>query len=552
VTGGLTTPVDVDATEAWLAGVPGHLQAACAAALPGARAGVLARLWGALAREPIPGIAGRHIGGTDLVVRLADGRWLRAPAAMGQPFAEPEPGFTVNLAGADRNVAGIDHDDPARLMMALALPGATGRLAGELANSVANLALARAARSARTAACEDRSRKPATSRSARTAACEERSRKPATPPRAHPPADDALVHAEQSVVDGHPLHPCCRTRLGMSPAEVLAYAPEHRPVVDLDLVDVPPDRWLSTGDGAPPVLPMHPWQWARLRESYPWLRHSGRRQPARPLMSLRTLATGDGWHLKTALDVQMTSAVRTVSPAAVRNGPAVSALLARLAARTKHFGVLRETAAGAVLVDDEPNRSLAYVRRQAPRLRPDESAAPLATVPVNEDFFGDLVRLLFPPLLTLLHLGVALEAHGQNMLVVLQQGRPVRLLYRDIGGLRLSPRRLRRYGIECPPLAGDMETDEPAALQAKLFAAAVSTVVGQVVARLGGPPQRLWDLAARTARAAYAELPAAAAEDARALFADTIPVKAMTAMRLADEPLDDIWAALPNPLAGSR
>jgi len=338
----------------------------------------------------------------------------------------------------------------------------------------------------------------------------------------------------------------------MSPAEVLAYAPEHRPVVDLDLVDVPPDRWLSTGDGAPPVLPMHPWQWARLRESYPWLRHSGRRQPARPLMSLRTLATGDGWHLKTALDVQMTSAVRTVSPAAVRNGPAVSALLARLAARTKHFGVLRETAAGAVLVDGEPNRSLAYVRRQAPRLRPDESAAPLATVPVNEDFFGDLVRLLFPPLLTLLHLGVALEAHGQNMLVVLQQGRPVRLLYRDIGGLRLSPRRLRRYGIECPPLAGDMETDEPAALQAKLFAAAVSTVVGQVVARLGGPPQRLWDLAARTARAAYAELPAAAAEDARALFADTIPVKAMTAMRLADEPLDDIWAALPNPLAGSR
>jgi hypothetical protein len=32
---------------------------------------------------------------------------------------------------------------------------------------------------------------------------------------------------------------------------------------------------------------------------------------------------------------------------------------------------------------------------------------------------------------------------------------------------------------------------------------------------------------------------------------DTLPLKATTAMRLADT-TDDIWAAVPNPLAGPR
>jgi hypothetical protein len=36
------------------------------------------------------------------------------------------------------------------------------------------------------------------------------------------------------------------------------------------------------------------------------------------------------------------------------------------------------------------------------------------------------------------------------------------------------------------------------------------------------------------------------------LFGDTLPVKATTAMRLASDPLTDVWATLPNPLAGLR
>lgn len=485
-----------------------------------ARAEVLARLWGALNREPIDTGPVRPTG----------------PADAAPLFARPSPGLTIHYGG-------IGYDDPGALARALPYAATGQRLARELDDSVANLALARG-------------RVPG--------------------PDGGLPYLTRPVHLadlEQCVVDGHPVHPLCRTRLGMSPAEVLRYGPEHRPIVELVVVAVPPERWLSTGTGLPPRLPVHPWQREHVLDRYPWLVPTGETLPARPLMSLRTLAPLDQpeWHLKTAVDVQMTSAVRIVSPAAVRNGPAVSGLLAHLAGR---FGVrvLREVAAGAVLVDGQPCASLAMLQREAPVLRPGEVALPLAALaapspasgrallveaagdrPVG--FFKALVHLMLPPLLRLLHLGVAMEAHGQNTLVVLRDGRPVRLLYRDVGGVRMHPGRLRRAGYQPPALHGALRTDDPEELRVKLLAAVLSTVVGEVVAVLGREygvePAVPWRIVAGVVRGAYSDLPCAR-EDADALFGPYLPIKAMTAMRLSDRPLDDIWARIPNPLAGQR
>jgi len=286
-------------------------------------------------------------------------------------------------------------------------------------------------------------------------------------------------------------------------------------------------------------------------------------------MSLRTLAV-PGWHVKTAVDVQMTSAVRTVSPAAVHNGPALSALLRS----TGELDVLAEVAAGAVLVDGVPCRSLAMVRRRAPRYAAGETVVPLAALaaPSPADgrplaveaitlgyanrpapFFDDLVHLLFPPLTTLLHLGVALEAHGQNMCVVLRDGRPVRLVYRDLGGIRVSPRRLAAAGLAAPPLHGDLESDDPHVLRTKLAAALLGGAVAEIVALLTREygTDALWERAARALHRAYDALPAAARADRDALRDAPLPVKATTAMRLADHPLDDQWATRPNPMAGA-
>jgi len=141
------------------------------------------------------------------------------------------------------------------------------------------------------------------------------------------------------------------------------------------------------------------------------------------------------------------------------------------------------------------------------------------------------------------HRGAALEAHGQNTLVLLDDGRPVRLYYRDVGGVRLSPARL---GDAAPPLHGDLATDDPEALRTKLFAA-LAVVLGELAATLsaeyGTDPAVVWAPAAQVARET-------ATADAAALFDPALPVKATTAMRLADDPLTDIWTTVPNPMAG--
>jgi siderophore synthetase component len=375
----------------------------------------------------------------------------------------------------------------------------------------------------------------------------------------------SLAILEQSVVDGHPLHPLCRTRTGLGDDEIRAYAPEHHPRVDLEIYDVPADRWHTTGTGLPPRLLVHPWQRDHVLDRYPFLRRTGRTVPARPLMSLRTLALDrePGVHVKTAVDVQMTSAVRTVSAAAVHNGPVMSALLARLG-----LAVLTEEAAGAVLVDGEPERRLAMVRRRVPTLRPGEVALPFAVLsapgpgghPRVRELGDDpgatiaaLARVTLPPLLRLLHQGIALEAHGQNLLLAVAGGRPTRVLYRDMGGVRVHPGRLRRAGIDPPELRGDIVTDDEDTLRTKLVAATVSTVFAELVATLrdtyGADPADLWRRVADAVRATYRDLPADAAGDEAAILGGSVPLKAMTAMRLSDTPLEDIWTPIANPMA---
>ncbi|MEU4424856.1 IucA/IucC family siderophore biosynthesis protein [Actinoplanes sp. NPDC024001] len=450
------------------------------AALPGARSAILTRLYGALEREPLPGLARREHRDGHTHVTFTNGETVSYPTTAAAPFTRAEP-----------------DGDPVALVHRL-WPGS--RLTAEIANSVANLALARAN---------------------------------TTPTRLPAPGDpDALGKIEQLLVDGHPLHPCCRTRTGLTVADVLAYAPEHRPVIRLRRLRVPADRWYGT---AQPVLYAHPWQAPRLLARYPWLTNAGVTRPVRPLMSLRTVApVSGGPHIKTAVDIQMTSAVRTVSPAAVHNGPRLSALLTRLTADLP-LDVLAETAAGAVITDDGPDRHLAHLTRQAPRLGAGETAVPLgvlATTPAllaslrdPYAFLKDLDLVLFAPMARVLERGVALEAHGQNTLIVLADGRPVRTLYRDLGGVRV-------HTTQHPDLDlhGDLPTDDPADLRTKLTAA-LGTATLQLVTALahhyGTEPDRLWNT-----------IPD--------LLDGPLPIKATTAMRLATDPLADQWTHLPK------
>ncbi|GAA3111711.1 IucA/IucC family siderophore biosynthesis protein [Streptomyces echinatus] len=380
-----------------------------AAELPGARAAVLTRLWRALAHEPLPWLTGRVPAADGLALRLADGRTLHGPPA--DPYAT---GAYVTAVRLDRE----RYDDPARLTDALGVPHGSA-FAAELAGSTASLALSRAAAD-----------------------------HPKEWPVGVPPAEGwgKDWEWEQRVVDGHPFHPNCRSRPGFSVADQLAYGPEHGPVVELGTVPVPAADCLLSGDwpaelrsGDRLLVPVHPWQAAHvLRRPYDAWR------PARPLMSLRTLALPGGPHVKTALSARLTSSVRDISGYSVRAAAPLSAFAEDLAARTG--GLLHITRTlGAVTAHSS---DLAALLRESPEVyaAPGEHVLPVAalattSLPDSPSWLGAFTRLALTVGLRLLDLGVALEAHGQNLLVILSSdGTPLRLVYRDLADIRISPR----------------------------------------------------------------------------------------------------------------
>ncbi|MBC9729510.1 IucA/IucC family protein [Streptomyces sp. TRM68367] len=469
------------------------------AALPGARAAVLSRLWRGLAHDPLPWLVRREADRDGLTLHLSDGRRLHGPAA--DPYRTAAYVTVVRLDD-------VPYDDPARLMTDLAVPHATG-FAAELGHSAASLALSRAGQ-------QDR-------------------------PQEWPGSD---WEWEQRVVDGHPFHPTCRSRPGFSVAEQLAYGPEHRPLVGLGLAPVRTAECLVTGawpaelrDGERLLIPVHPWQAAHVLK-----RPCEARLTAHPLMSLRTLALPDGPHVKTALSARLTSSVRVISVASVGASAVLSDFAEALTARTD--GLLHITRTLGAATAHSPD--LAAVLRQSPRTyaAPGEHVVPVAALPTTRlpgspGWLAGLARLALTVGLRLLELGVALEAHGQNLLAVLSPtGTPLRLVYRDLADLRVSPARLARHGIAAPDLPARMVTDDERALRRKLFG---SLVAGALAGTAGS------GAALREAlEAAVRDLPRT--PDLAALREEPLPAKALTLMRLSPGAGGDLWAELANPL----
>ncbi|MEU6097296.1 IucA/IucC family siderophore biosynthesis protein [Streptomyces sp. NPDC047079] len=474
------------------------LSAAYAAALPGARAAVLTRLWRALAHEPLPWIARREPTRDGLVLHLADGRRLHGP---------PVDPYATATNATEVVVDGRGYARAAELVTALGVPHGAA-FAAELDHSTASLALSRAGQ-----------------------------------PREAPEPVTSWAW-EQRVVDGHPYHPSCRSRPGFSVAEQLAYGPEHRPLVRLVLVPVEDGllrgewpAWLW--DGERPLVPVHPWQAAHV------LGGPVQDGPvAHPLMSLRTLALSDGGpHVKTAVSARLTSSVRDISLSSVETALVVSGFVESVAGRTD--GLLRIARTLGALSAHSPD--LAAMVRESPETYADAAAGewvvPVAALPAtglaaSPAWLTAFTRLALTVGLRLLDLGVALEAHGQNLLVVLSPtGAPLRLVYRDLADIRVSPARLARHGIKMPEVADRIVTDDETALRRKLFG---SLVAGALASTAGTGPAL-----GAALEAAVRDLPATS--DLAALRGP-LPAKALTLMRMSPERPGDLWTRLPNPL----
>ncbi|WP_202081644.1 IucA/IucC family protein [Caldalkalibacillus salinus] len=459
-----------------------------------------------------------------------------------------------------------------------------------------------------------------------------------------------LVFAEQWVIKGHTLHPCTKTRIGIDVLDVLQDAPEwggspevipvavHHSLVnvtamtDRSLTDIllseypevkeafeeqlrPLSQVHGPHDIPYEIIPVHRWQYQHVIQ--PLLTSDMARGLVVPLkgvpihtqalLSYRTLApyaSRSRHHIKTAMNVQMTSAKRIVSPTSVFNGPVISSILDQIyqqdddVARQLSFslenGGVHYQAEGDGDGDadaDFLSKNVAALLRSNPEadLGHDEVAIPAAFLisesPVTDQtvlveciehlaseralsfedaavqYIGTYARQLIPALLTLMtKYGVSMEAHLQNAIPVMREGMPVRFILRDNGGIRIKASQLRSTIGHVPQINNDTNvlTEQDEDLFTMFSHAILHNHLGEMIVLLarerGVSEVRLWRPVAQSIKETLDHLKA---EQASQRVAEVIekmclsshaPLKALLKMRLMDRITDNAYTRVPNPL----
>lgn len=320
---------------------------------------------------------------------------------------------------------------------------------------------------------------------------------------------------------------------------------------------------------------------------------------AAPTMSFRTVlpaASRTAPMLKLPVSLRLTSVQRTVSPRSARMGPRVSELLLRILQREpelqRQLDIIPERIGlhyQPQPADDERARHLGVLYRDNPwsRLAPGELAVPVGSLFAQDEqqrpllrewvalangrddgaaflaFFADYLAVAVPALLGIyLRYGVAFEAHQQNSFMVMDTlGRPIRLLLRDFGDIRIDRATLHGQGL-------DLELHDPALtlfddaafVRDKLLHTTFMCHLGEL-ALLGArywqlPEASTWRLLADTVAHCFDKLrPLVDAprwhRERKALLEEPWPAKAFLRMRLLDSQTD-VVGRLANPLRTPR
>ncbi len=456
---------------------------------------------------------------------------------------------------------------------------------------------------------------------------------------------DPALFFEQLCVEGHNLHPGAKTKMGMEAEAVYRYAPEFDGAPDLRLVGIRRDRAESVSLSSRDVgeilfdqhpglreavtrefaerelspdgylfVAVHPWQ---LENVVPGVYGAEISQkvvvpvedasvPCRATASFRTVVPSAGrgrLAIKTSVDSQMTSTIRSISPHTANNAPEftrlIRAVLRREPRLARTFVPVCEVAGANFKVDPndpDPKTATAKSRNLSAVLREDVgryargdelaivgcalyAGSPITGRPILVElveafarsggasspgeaafrFVSEYASVALPGFLTLMvKYGVGLEGHLQNSVPVFKAGRPVRLLFRDWGGARIYTERLRRRGLHVSfyPRSATL-TDHLEEMRNKVFCAVFQNQLGEIVLQsckhFGVPERDLWWEIRRICDGIFDEIgshpehAANAAADREALYAAEVDHKALTVMRLDAE--DDYrYARVPNPL----
>ncbi|WP_329519686.1 IucA/IucC family protein [Spirillospora sp. NBC_01491] len=291
----------------------------------------------------------------------------------------------------------------------------------------------------------------------------------------------------------HPVHPTGRSRAGLSRADLNRYAPEFGPVFPLRWATVPrceatlagvrPDWWPDGPDGRT-MFPVHPLTAPFLKElpgvtvdAEPFLQ-------VVPTLSMRTVVAGPFTHLKMPLPTSTLGLRnrRTIVPGTLPDGALTERILRRVVAHEPDLPLL--------LADEQTyghagSPLLGYLVRRFPEQTARAHVVPVAALLAEApeggcvierwdvpSLFGAYLDALLTLNVALFRYGIALEAHQQNVSLVLSGGTDgdgagglLRLLVKDYDGTLIDPVRLReRLGPGDGDRDGDRDGADPGGL----------------------------------------------------------------------------------------
>lgn len=553
--------------------------------------------------------------------------------------------FVVEMAGAKINVRPLRH--PLELLIGLREVGlGTDRFAApnferfyqEIQNSVANFALALAGFGQRVEEIKTDAEQISAASTLDYVRIKQAESENFSP----------LVFFEQLVVEGHPLHPGAKIKMGMTTEETIRYSPElgARPQVRVVAVrhdhvgisaqeeglttnellyrDYPEleskvqetlsKKGVSSHDYQ--LITLHPWQFDNtvMTGIYGSELESNIIVPIEDfvidtgaLMSFRSLAPAgrNKHHIKTCVNVQMTGAIRTISPNSAQNGPRIANVIHEVMERENRFDntlFVMEERVGIHFASQKADESeqdrffrgknLASIIRQNPEWFAGEDeiaivgSGLIATSPITgqpvvveliqeyadihkiehmhiaaSEWFKDYVTVMLPGFLMLMsRYGISLEGHLQNCVPIFKDATLSKMVVRDFGGVRIQRERMRKRGLELVEYPGSATiVDDVRDMRNKTFYPLFQNHLGELIFTISKATRCneriLWDHCIALANGTFQELLDAEPElaeqiqdDMQELFAEDIELKSMTAMRLQGTVTDYTFSRVPNPL----
>ena len=427
---------------------------------------------------------------------------------------------------------------------------------------------------------------------------------------------DDVLYSESLIFEGHPTHPLTKTKLPLSMEEVRTYSPEFEKIINLKVMlihneyvnvttildhsqfilnEVIPeyldelhtfmnDRERLLKDYK--VILVHPWQYEHtIRNKFKeWLQNhilisTPFHVPSKATSSFRTMSLiNHPYHVKLPVNVQATSAVRTVSPETTIDGPKLSQALHRELNQYTQLDVVLEPYGLFAKTDSDDARQLACIIREKPFIKNDgillvtgalvnknvvdnEITVDSYLKWINDDinqhtihqFMRNYTRQLVTPLLALIQdYGIALEAHMQNTLVHLGPKYQIQFIVRDLGGSRIDiktlSQRLKHIEVENKSLLADSIEEVIMRFQHAVVQNQLAELIFHFKKYEFIKEEELFNIIQEEIEVAINDTKPHADTLRKVLFGPTITVKALLKMRMKKKVKKYLNISLDNPI----